>query len=533
MAEWKDGGWPVKELREAGYTALEMRLQGYGAKELNKHGYSIEDLVVGGYDIKTLRDIGATAGELRSAGINAKALSDVGYSAKELLVAGFSAEELIACGYGVAALREAGFTAIQLRALGFTAKELKDYGYGAAALKEAGCLVKELKELEFSDEELEEAGFSRRAVEAVNGRSVRELKEVGLYEVAELREYGYLVADLRGIYTVKDIKDQGFSLDELREGGMPEHAVLAVDGRSTKELRKAEYKAAILRKIGFLLFELAEGGYTASELKVARYGAEELKEVGFTAGSLRVAGFTSKQLRAARYGLKDMYEGGFEWFDLVIFLRATHADLTKAGFAGLDPLHRLFLEYREKEDDEIVADVKTSILSPRNTPGAMTLAAQPRMIETDAPLQVRSGVALTTKKLQVLPQGSKLKILESRVWREDGTLRALVAPADEGGGVAQILPHGWVTIKDHLGSPRARACDPGALSSYRSQLSSRPPDSNRVRLSARLTESAASSRGKEVKKQRFQLDKIDERMDGKVDAQQQRQQEKCDDPFAA
>ena len=89
-------------------------------------------------------------------------------------------------------------------------------------------------------------------------------------QVAELREYGFVVADLRGIYTVKDIKDQGFSLEELRGGGMPEHAVLAVDGRSTRELRKAKYTAVILRKVGFSLAELAEGNYTASELKEAR-----------------------------------------------------------------------------------------------------------------------------------------------------------------------------------------------------------------------------------------------------------------------
>ena len=33
------------------------------------------------------------------------------------------------------------------------------------------------------------------------------------------------MADLRGIYTVKDMSDQGFSLDEIREGGVPDHAV--------------------------------------------------------------------------------------------------------------------------------------------------------------------------------------------------------------------------------------------------------------------------------------------------------------------
>ena len=95
-------------------------------------------------------------------------------------------------------------------------------------------VVKELKELGFSDDDLEAAGFTRRAIEAVDGRSVQELREQGGYAVAELKEYGFMAAELRGVYTIKDMKDQGFSLEELREGGMPEHAVLAVDGRSTR-----------------------------------------------------------------------------------------------------------------------------------------------------------------------------------------------------------------------------------------------------------------------------------------------------------
>ena len=52
--------------------------------------------------------------------------------------------------------------------------------------------------------------------------------------MAELREYGYLVGDLRGTYTVKELREQGFSLEDLRAGGVPEQAVLAVDGRSTR-----------------------------------------------------------------------------------------------------------------------------------------------------------------------------------------------------------------------------------------------------------------------------------------------------------
>jgi ribosomal protein L13E len=450
LEEWKDASWPTNSLREGGYTAVEMRTCGYRAKELHKHGYTVIDLVEGGYPIAELRAIGATAGELRGARVSAKALSDVGYSAKDLLVAGFSAQELIECGFGVAELCEAGFDAIQLRALGFSAKELKAYGYGAGALREAGSNVKELKELGFTDIELEDAGFTRRAVEAVNGmyHSVTELKKLGHYEVDELREYGYIVADLRTIYTVKDIKDGGFSLDELRAGGMPEHAVMAVSGRPTKELRRLRYSAKVLKKIGFLLYELVEGEFTATELKQARYGAEELKEVGFTAGSLKVAGFTSKQLRAARYSLKEMQEGGYFWKDLVIFLRATYAELVNAGFTGLDPKHRLFLEYRETEDGEITSDVGVSILSPRHRQGSQPLGSPRATIEVaDNFLKVRHGVALTSKRVGVIMPSTKLRVLDERTWRVDGSHRVLVGAADasEEGEAPQFLPIGWVT----------------------------------------------------------------------------------------
>jgi len=401
----------------------------------------------------------------------------VGYSAKDLMDGGFTAKEVMACGYGVAALREAGFRAIELRQLGFSARELKENGYGAAALKEAGSVVKELKELGFPDDELEEAGFSRRAVEAVDGRSTRELKEFGSYEgvpyeVAELREYGFVVADLRGVYTIKDMRDQGFDLDELRAGGMPEHAVLAVDGRSVRELRKGQYKAEVLRRIGFPLPELVEGGYTASELKRARYMPEELKQVGFTAGVLRVAGYTAKQLHAARYSLHDMHGGGYFWKELVIFLRATHAELTKAGYTGLDPLHELFMLYREKEDEEVIPD--GSVLSTKRADPHMEaptsprgwarsasagewvtqrLSAQrptsPRMIEvTDRSLKLRQGVALTSKCVGVVSQGTRLRVIDSRVWRGDGTQRVLVAAAESAeDGALSMLPLGWVTLR--------------------------------------------------------------------------------------
>ena len=569
IEEWKDGGWPTKELREGGYSALEMRLCGYVAAELGKNGYSIQDLVDAEYPIADLRAIGTKAGELREAGVTAKVLSEVGYSAKELHMAGFAAAELIACGYGVAALREAGFDAFQLRALGFSAAELKAYGYGAQALKDTGSVVKELKELGFSDKELLEAGFALRAVEAVDGRPVSELKEGGGYRVSELREYGYIAGELRGIYTVKEIKDHGYSLDEIREGGTPEHAVLAVDGRATGDLRLSGYAAKILRKIGFNLRELAEGDYTATELKDARYLPEELRAVGFTAGALRVAGFTSKQLYAARYSLREMQEGGFYWKDLVIFLKATHAELTKAGYTDLDSKHELFLLYRPKHDDVFISVVKLKLrkTDSLDSEEAGTLAAGTRVnvqerrelsdgtkraliaLENDnRPLGWVSEISkdgsdnlamsiLTprqTKERRMFDiDGAAAKLTEatvvagtwaSKVWSAAGAW-AEAAVAATGTSVAwdRVGPtgitqrHAATTQHLPLGTPRASVCAPGVLSSR--------PLSNRHQgnlASSRLAEISSPGRRKEREEHRRQQDEqIDELMDRRVDVEQQ------------
>ena len=135
----------------------------------------------------------------------------------------------------------------------------------------------------------------------------------------------------------------------------------------------------------------------------------------------------------------------------VIFLRATHADLTKAGYVDLDPQHELFLLYREKDDEEPFPDV--SILSPRYGHAVgpslhRTVGGEVRVVGA-TPLKVRQGVALTSKVVGVLSPGTRLRVTDSRVWRRDATHRVLVAAADttEDGAASarQILPLGWVT----------------------------------------------------------------------------------------
>ena len=100
-----------------------------------------------------------------------------------------------------------------------------------------------------------------------------------------------------------------------------------------RELRAAGYTAHVLRKVGYVLFELVEGGYTATELRAAGYDQYALKESGFTAADLRLADFTSRQLQMARYGLSEMQEGGFSWKDLGALSCCVHEGRPCSSFA--------------------------------------------------------------------------------------------------------------------------------------------------------------------------------------------------------
>ena len=237
-------------------------------------------------------------------------------------------------------------------------------------------------------------------------------------------------------------------------------------------------------RVGFELFELAEGGYTAAEFREANYDAVALKEVGFTARSLRLGGFNSRQLNGARYKLKEMREGGFPWQDLgagrsipnrpplspphahyvlkrflsslcfiltlvrpalesfglaVIFLRSTYEELNHAGYTGLDPTHELFLLYRPEraDDDETVPE------SPRHCSYAINDADKYLQVGA-APLQVRKGASLTSKRAGVLSKGAKVRVVNTSVWRGDGTKRLCLRSADPD-AESQHLPIGWVT----------------------------------------------------------------------------------------
>ena len=48
--------------------------------------------------------------------------------------------------------------------------------------------------------------------------------------------------------------------------------------------------------------------------------------------------------------------------------------------------------------------------------------------------------------MAVLKPGTRVRVVDSRVWRSDGTQRVrIVSAADDEGGAPQMLPLGWVT----------------------------------------------------------------------------------------
>ena len=150
-------------------------------------------------------------------------------------------------------------------------------------------------------------------------------------------------------------------------------------------------------------------------------------------------------------------------------MRVTHAELTKAGFTGLDPLHELFLLYRPAREDEDETLPEVSALNPRHLAGhspssglrsdimihgkylhshevdsLRALEVTDQHLEVEAPLKVRQGASLTSRSAGVLPKGMKLRVVDSRIWRGDGTQRLCVTNAED---QSQILPIGWVSAR--------------------------------------------------------------------------------------
>lgn len=350
-AELTAGGYLAAELREGGYAASELKAKGYGVVQLHGGGYSAAELHQAGFQPAELKSCGHTAATLCDVGLSARELLDVGYDTAALRKAGVGAAELIEAGCTPAELKAGGFSARKLTAGGVGLPELVKVGFGVSDLRGIGSTVKALRALGFSAELLQGGGFDLREVEASGGASAEELRGNG-YTAKEMNKIGFDASALKaGGYTCKELKDGGFDGRALLASGFKARSVEAVDGRHASALRNSGYTCKELKAVGFGVQELFKGGFSAKELREVGCTCDELRAVGGSGAALRDAGFSMKQMRAAGFSLRDLREAGASWNELVIFLRATHAELLRAGYAAteIDPKSsKIFREYAPK-----------------------------------------------------------------------------------------------------------------------------------------------------------------------------------------
>ena len=170
-------------------------------------------------------------------------------------------------------------------------------------------------------------------------------------------------------------------------------------------------------------------------------------------------------------------------------------------------------------------DVSVSALSARhkNQEAITAIPASPRFMQVGVALQARQGVALTSKKVCVIPANTRLRVMDSRVWREDGTLRLCVGSADSeasGDLTRRMLPIGWVTSKPGMGaSPDGASEADASVAATRSSQDQTGRSTQRdraqsIRTAARLEE--IKNEKEERMEQRTRRDRqIDERMDAR------------------
>ena len=132
-------------------------------------------------------------------------------------------------------LHSAGYNNPQLRAARFSAQEMKEVGCTLLQLKQAGYTAGEVRGL-FTVEEV--------VVKKVRGNYSRDTKKASnLYTMAELREGGYTVAELKASSTRTIFRPTAF-----KQGGF-----------TAAEMREAQYTVA----------QCAQGGYTEQEVRAA------------------------------------------------------------------------------------------------------------------------------------------------------------------------------------------------------------------------------------------------------------------------
>ena len=205
--------------------------------ELDGEIYDVEALLRSGKSVADLRARDIPAGILTAFGVGAGALIGGGFPVPELREAGLDAATLRNAGVTVVALREAGYGIDELRAVA-TVAELRTVA--SADVLHAAC---------FSATELRD---TFPASDLVRIYSIHELKDAG-FRIDELREL-VVVSELRTAFDVSELAAT-FSPRDLHDAGV-----------SAVELLHAGTSLSSLRDAGFSYLDLVHAGGSANEL---------------------------------------------------------------------------------------------------------------------------------------------------------------------------------------------------------------------------------------------------------------------------
>tara|TARA_B100000035_G_scaffold23938_1_gene18831 strand:+ start:123 stop:19874 length:19752 start_codon:yes stop_codon:yes gene_type:complete len=137
------------------------------------------------------------------------------------------------------------------------------------------------------------------------------------FTVIELKDSGYTAEDLNtGGYTIQDLYDASFNASEVQGAGYDVQELNDV-GFTTSELKSAGFTVVDLSGVGKTLEELKEAEFTAEELTDANFTIQELKDVSFSAVEVQQAGATLSDLKTVGYKATELTDVGYSLKELV------------------------------------------------------------------------------------------------------------------------------------------------------------------------------------------------------------------------
>jgi intracellular multiplication protein IcmE len=286
--------------------------------------------------------------------------------------ADFKPDDFLQAEYTVAKLKEKDYSVELLINIGFTADKIREAGFTPdeiiTGLTNTRKDLNELKALEFTIEELKKSRFDKSQFKKNQAKEFRKL-----YTLLQLKDAGFTVDDLRNtdekldtelqkfihVYELKDLL-LGFNYEELINRkyliedifkNLPDK-YLNVDAAkffydkkiSIADLKSKGFTASIMiaAKIPidkmlkpFDISELITAGLSATELKSAGFDVAALKSIGFDVVALTRVGFTASELRSAGFDIAALKSAGFD----VAALKSIGFDvaaLKSAGFTASD-----------------------------------------------------------------------------------------------------------------------------------------------------------------------------------------------------